>query len=145
MAVGGVVELSGCELRRYTNGASAVSAVIDLGSESLPAGATYVVCNSSGAPELLARCDGMTNTVNHNGDDAYELFCGGSVVDSFGRVGEDPGSAWTGGGVSTLDATLRRKCAVVAGDDDSSDPFDPSVEWDAFATDDFSGLGSHCS
>ncbi len=144
-ARGGVVDLSACELRRFTNGAATASAVIALGPSSLAAGSTFVVCHSSAAPEILARCDLMTASVNHNGDDAYELVCDGTVVDSFGRVGEDPGAAWTAGGVTTRDATLRRKCAVTSGDADASDPFDPSVQWDAFPTDEFTGLGAHCS
>ena len=64
----------------------------------------------------------------------------GTVVDSFGQVGVDPGSEWTGGGV---DDTLRRKATICAGDTNPDDAFDVSVEWDVFAINTFDGLGSH--
>ncbi len=67
----------------------------------------------------------------------------GSVVDRIGQVGFDPGSEWGSGDVSTADNTLRRKASVTTGDPNSRDVFDPSVEWDGFPVDTFSGLGSH--
>ena len=57
-----------------------------------------------------------------------------------GQVGVDPGSQWAGGGA---DDTLRRKDSVCAGDTNASDAFDASTEWDVFAQNDASGLGSH--
>ncbi len=135
----GSIDLSACELRRYTNGATTFTSIALTGT--LGADQTFVICNGSAGAALLAACDQTSNAVNHNGDDAYELLCDGMVVDSFGRVGEDPGTAWMGGGISTQNQTLRRKCTVTMGDTDSTDAFDPSVEWDGLPIDDFSGLG----
>ena len=67
--------------------------------------------------------------MNHNGDDAYDLFCGGMVVDTFGQIGTDPGTEWSGGGLSTLDYVLTRQCSVMTGDMNGSDAFDPSTQW----------------
>jgi hypothetical protein len=99
-------------------------------SGSLMAGESLVICNS-GISDGGA-CDQTSGTISHNGNDAYELVCGGVIVDSFGRVGEDPGSEWMGGGVSTKDWVLRRRCTSSA-DTTPDDAFDPSVDWDGFA------------
>ncbi len=136
----GSVDLSVCELRRYTNGATTFTRIALTGT--LGADQTFVICHGSASASLLPLCDQTSNAVNHNGDDAYELVCDSMVVDSFGRVGEDPGTAWTGGGLSTQNQTLRRKCTITMGDTDSTDAFDPSVEWDGAPMDDFSGLGA---
>ena len=78
-----------------------------------------------------------------NGDDALTLEKSGVVIDRFGQLGVDPGSAWTGGGVSTLDQTLRRKPGIVTGDPNATAAFDPSVQWDSYPLDTASGLGAH--
>jgi hypothetical protein len=58
-----------------------------------------------------------------------------------GQIGVDPGTAWGVGTVTTLDHTLRRKCSVTHGDDSGLNAFDPSLEWEAFPADTWSGLG----
>lgn len=135
----GSVDLSACRLERFTNGSETVSSMVSL-EGTLEAGETHVICN--GSFDELDLCDQTSGTINHNGDDAYQLVCDGMLIDSFGRVGEDPGDAWMGGGVSSQNQSLRRDCTVTMGDIISGDEFDPSVEYDAAATiDDFSGLG----
>ena len=131
------LDLSLCAIRRYANGTMTPTSIALSGT--LAAGGLFVVCNP-GISDASA-CDMTNATISHNGDDAYDLFCDGAVVDTFGRIGEDPGTEWAGGGLSTLDQTLRRKCSVTSGDVDGSDPFDPSVEYDGAATDDLSDLG----
>jgi len=76
---------------------------------------------------------------------AVTLEKAGTVVDAIGQVGFDPGTAWTGGGATTLDKTLRRKPGIVHGSVPAAAPaaWDPSVEWSVFAIDSFDGLGSH--
>lgn len=139
------VDLSGFELRLYSNGASSPSQTLGL-SGTLAAGATYVIANPSANAAILAVADLQNGSViNFNGDDAIELYDvgAGQPVDVFGQIGVDPGSAWTGNGVSTLNSALRRLPSVQQGDPDGSDAFDPSVEWAAFAQDTFDGLGTH--
>jgi len=101
--------------------------------------------NSAAAPALLALADQTSAASFFNGDDAVVLVKGGSntVVDALGQIGVDPGTEWGTGLVSTLDNTLRRKGSVCDGDTIATDLFDPSIEWDGFATDTFGGIGSH--
>ena len=58
----------------------------------------------------------------------------------------DPGTAWTGGGLSTLDYVLQRRCTVTTGDINGMDAFDPSTEWTGAAysapASSHSGLGN---
>ncbi|MEM9861703.1 MAG: amidohydrolase family protein [Myxococcota bacterium] len=136
----GSVDLSACVINRFTNGASSPSSTLDL-SGTLNTGETLVVCNGSFAMTDL--CDVESGVINHNGDDAYTLVCDDMLIDSFGQVGTDPGDAWEGGGLSTQDRTLRRQCDAMV-DIIIDDAFDPSVQYDGFDRDDFSGLGSHC-
>ena len=67
----------------------------------------------------------------------------GVQLDVIGQIGADPGAAWEGGGVRTLDQTLRRRGEIVGGDADGSDVFNPFTEWEMFPIDTFSGLGLH--
>ena len=108
-------------------------------------GATWVLCSTSALTPLKDKCNRLASTINHNGDDAYSLECGGVVVDTFGQIGTDPGTAWgvSGSLTSTVDHTLRRKCGIYHGQPDGSLPFDPSVEWDGYPKDTLDGLGSH--
>jgi uncharacterized protein len=80
--------------------------------------------------------------VNFNGDDAVVLQKSGVIIDRFGQVGFDPGAFWSSGGVQTQDRTLRRK-TTARGDNQSTAPFDPALQWDAFAIDTADGLGQH--
>lgn len=90
-----------------------------------------------------------TNSAWYNGDDTVVITKsaagGGSavVVDSLGKLLQDPGTEWGINEVSTADNTLRRKSSVVSGDTDITNAFDPAVEWEGFATDTISGLGCH--
>ena len=71
------------------------------------------------------------------------LRCSGTVADTFGSNGGDPGGSWTGGGLSTADTVLRRRCDATAADLDVSDAFDPSAAWEAGTRLDLSNLGTY--
>ncbi|MBM7332183.1 ExeM/NucH family extracellular endonuclease [Alloalcanivorax marinus] len=133
--------LNGYVLERYSNGATTVSSSLALDGRTLAGGDVLVIATSQASGSLAGLADITSATINHNGDDAYVLRNADGVVDSFGRVGEDPGSAWTGGGLSTADRTLRRKASVTGGDTVIDDAFDPSVEWVGFPSDTLDGLG----
>ena len=64
-----------------------------------------------------------------------------STEKKIGRIGFDPGTEWGSGVTSTADSTLRRKGTVSAGDANAFDAFDPSIEWEGFPVDTFTGLG----
>jgi uncharacterized protein len=138
------VDLSQYSIKTYFNGNSTAGASLPL-TGSLGPGAAYVVAHTSGTTTLTMKANITVNgsVVNFNGDDAITLEKSGTVIDRIGQVGADPGTAWSSGGVSTMDKTLRRKPAVKTGDAQASAAFDPAAQWDALDTNTFTGLGSH--
>ncbi|MFM7052004.1 MAG: lamin tail domain-containing protein, partial [Planctomycetota bacterium] len=139
---------SNYRLAIYRNGASTPSSTIAL-SGTLPSTGRWVVASASSGAALLARANqtASNNQFSFNGDDAIVLVKGATsvVVDAFGQVGFDPGTAWTAGGVTTVDVTLVRKPSVCAGDIVANNAFNPSIEWNQFPIDTFTNLGSHVS
>ncbi|WP_416391452.1 ExeM/NucH family extracellular endonuclease [Alloalcanivorax xenomutans] len=134
------LDLSNYSLKLYSNGNASPNASMAL-SGSLAPGEVWVIVNPSANDTFKALADELLSVVNHNGDDAYVLFNGDVVVDSFGRVGEDPGDAWTSGDVTTKDRTLRRMATVTSGDTVIDDAFNPADQWVVSDINDFSGLG----
>ncbi|MGC1207396.1 MAG: ExeM/NucH family extracellular endonuclease [Ornithinimicrobium sp.] len=132
------IDLNSYTLEVYFNGATTASVRSTLSGTVAP-GATFVY----GTSALSAYTQQTFGGGLWNGDDAIVLRGAAGVVDSFGQVGVDPGNAWTGGGVSAQNQTLRRAGSVCAGDIDPSDAFDPSLEWVQFPEDTFGGLGAH--
>ena len=110
---------------------------------TLAANATYVIVNAGSADELKANADTESTITYFNGDDALVLTKDGAIVDSFGQLGVDPGSAWDEGGVSTQNKTLRRKATITSGRTDATSAFNPSDEWEQFDQDDFSNIGQY--
>ena len=145
---GADLSLASCELRLYSNGSATSTASVRLGedNETIPHGGTFVVCHKSANEAILSICNLQNSSVcNFNGDDALDLVCDDIVVDTFGQIGFQPNKEWIGsqGKARTADRTLRRKCGIGQGQPDGSGPFDPDLEWDNYAKDTFSGLGSH--
>lgn len=134
------ISLSDYSISIYFNGATSSSNTISL-SGTLAAQSTYTIVNPNASSELLAKAD-VTANVNFNGDDAVVLFNDVTIVDAIGKIGEDPGSQWTLNGVSTQNETLERLETFSVGDVIADDDFDPSSEWIAKGTDNFSGLGA---
>jgi predicted extracellular nuclease len=88
--------------------------------------------------------NGDTVITTFNVENLFDLVLNTpTTIDAFGEIGFDPGSEWSGGGIGTQNETLQRKSSVCAGDTISNDPFDPSVEWNGFAENTFTGLGAH--
>lgn len=140
------VNLSDYRLRLYANGSATTTNDVLL-SGTLADGQVVVYKNT--ASTLFA---GINNaSVNFNGDDAIVLYkvSTNSNIDIFGRIGNDPGTAWTTTGYSTLDKTLRRKINICGGV--TVNPTGTGIgafttlatEWDIFNIDDVSGLGTH--
>lgn len=105
----------------------------------------FVFAQSNATASILTQADQTSGAGFFNGDDAIALRQGGAngtLLDSIGQIGVDPGTEWGTGLTSTADNTLRRKSNITTGDTNLNDAFDPSVEWDGFATDTFDGLGS---
>jgi predicted extracellular nuclease len=130
-------------LQLYSNGAMSPSQTLSL-TGTIANGDVFVLSHASADPAILAQTDVQNSLViNFNGDDAVVLRKNGAIVDAFGQIGFDPGTAWGSGLTSTQDHTLRRLPAVLQGDTNGTDAFDASVEWEGFAQNTFNGLGSH--
>ena len=136
---GGDIDLAGYALDVYFNGNTTAGTSIAL-TGVVASGDVFVVADDGAAAPVLAVTDQQTTASLFNGDDAITLTRDGVVIDSFGQIGTDPGSEWTGGG---QDDTLRRLPDVCAGDTEPTDGFDAGLEYEVFAQDTFDGLGSH--
>ncbi|MCU1537469.1 MAG: hypothetical protein JWP82_1820 [Humibacillus sp.] len=139
---GATVDLSAYDVQVFANGASTANTTTKL-LGSVAAGDVFVYANTNANAAIVAASDQRSGNANWNGNDAIVLRKGGAVIDSIGQVGFDPGAEWGTGLTSTADNTLRRKSSVQAGDTVADDAFDPSVQWDGFAVDTVSGLGTH--
>ncbi|MBO0351923.1 lamin tail domain-containing protein, partial [Phormidium pseudopriestleyi FRX01] len=139
---GSAIDLAagGYSVEMYFNGNTPAGLTINL-SGTVAHGSTFVLAHN------MANLGILPNQTNgngwFNGNDAIVLQKNGIILDAIGQIGFDPGTAWTGGGVSTLDRTLRRKTTITTGDSNPNNTFNPSLEWSGFPVDTFSGLGSH--
>ncbi len=142
---GAVVDLSAYRVNLYTNGSSTPNSNSTNLSGSLAAGDVYVIINGSATlADIKAQADMTSTVINYNGNDALVLLHNGVVIDSIGKVGEDPGTnGWGTDPTNTTDNTLVRKATITAGDIITDDTYDPAVEWSGFAVDTTSYLGSH--
>lgn len=134
----------GYTIKMYFNGSGSAGLTINL-TGIIPAGGTYVVCNSSSTAEFTALANQIGSGGWFNGDDAVSLENSSGVLDIIGQIGTDPGSAWTSAGVSTVDQTLRRYNYISKGDNNGTDAFDPSLEWASYPINTSAGLGYHIS
>ncbi len=132
----------GYNIQMFFNGSASPGTTINL-TGVVVAGDVYVVAHSSANATILAQADQTNGSGWFNGNDAVVLRKGTTFIDVIGQVGFNPGTEWGTGLTSTADNTLRRKDTIQSGDPNGSDTFDPSIEWEGFATDTFDGLGSH--
>ncbi|MBL7952236.1 MAG: lamin tail domain-containing protein [Flavobacteriales bacterium] len=141
---GASVNLTNYRIRQYNNGSATPTSDVLL-SGTLADGATIVYKNSSAT--IYGGAATNNAAMAYNGNDAVALFkiSTSSNVDIIGRIGEDPGTAWTSGALTTVDKTLRRKSTVTAGVATNPGAGFPTLatEWDQFNIDDVTGLGAH--
>ncbi len=132
-------------VQMYFNGSASAGLTIPL-TGTVANGDVFVLAQDSANAAILAQADQTSGASWYNGDDAIVLRKGGAsgtIIDSIGQIGFDPGTEWGSGLTSTADNTLRRKSSITTSDTNPNDAFDPSTQWDGFATDTFGGLGSH--
>lgn len=125
----------------YNNGHSLPDTTINL-SGTVTDGNVFVLSHSSADASILAVAWQTAGNVNFNGDDAVVLKKTDTILDVIGQVGFDPGVEWGSGSTTTKDHTLVRKCSVTQGDNDGSDPFDPSSQWEGFSQNTFINIGA---
>lgn len=87
-----------------STGTLAVGDVLVIGTPDME---TTTVANGS---------DFYEKAFTFNGDDALVVKYGGTITDVFGEPGVDPGSAWTGNGVSTANQNIQLKAGITTGD-----------------------------
>ncbi len=165
------IQLSEYRLIRFSNGASLPVDSIDLVG-TLPAHSVWVVVNGQATPDangafcdpaLIAMADQVgpanyavgTAVMYMNGDDAIALvrIAPRAFVDIFGKIGEDPGTAWTDvfpytsaqGTWWTNDHTLIRKPSVTGGVTVNPSAFNVTAEWDSLPENTWTNLGQHVS
>ncbi len=142
---GKTVDLSDYKVSLYANGASTATSTEELEGELT--NNKVIIIKNSGA--TLAMPNGVliisSNVANFNGDDAIAIIkiSTGKYVDIFGKIGQDPGNAWSSGGITTLDQTLVRKTSILSGVTSNPATFNPSLEWTEYPIDTVSNLGSH--
>ncbi|TWU63329.1 hypothetical protein V7x_50690 [Crateriforma conspicua] len=89
-----------------TSGSIAANEVIVVGTSDI---GTYLSTNGLGSVQYFE--EGFT----FNGDDSLVLNLGGVDVDVFGDPGNDPGSAWSGGGVETRNSNIQLLSTIASG------------------------------
>jgi hypothetical protein len=167
------INLAGYTINRYSNGASSGPESWQLGG-TIASGDVIVVGNGQldsvdlGTywsvpvdPVFYALLDDHCNgdydansTFYFNGDDAMTLEKNDTIIDIFGKVGEDPGSAWTddasagytdanGGTWWTKRQTLIRKSSVKQGITQNPILFNPTAEYDSLPDQTYTEMGSH--
>ena len=142
---GGAINLSSYAIEIYANGASAATTTIPL-TGSIASNSTFVIAHASSNSSILGIASMNSTQLAFNGDDAVVLMKSSTqMVDLIGKIGEDPGSDWVGGSVSTKDMTLVRMTTVQGGVVTNPSAFDPSTEWSALAQDAITDLGTHTS
>jgi hypothetical protein len=167
------IDLSMYTLQRWSNGEAGMTDETQF-IGNLPPMTTWVLVNGQtedvdlGGGSISPMCDavmqGLADQLDNpypaptymNGNDALVLVKNGtSVVDIFGKPGEDPGTAWTndaengfvdiGDGASWLTSnhTLQRRYDVGTGVTVQPIAFDTFLEWDTLPNNTWSGLGNH--
>jgi hypothetical protein len=167
------IDLSVYTLQRWSNGEAGMTDETQLFG-TLPSMTTWVLVNGQtedvelGGGSISPACDavmqGLADQLDNpypaptymNGNDALVLVKNGtSVVDIFGKPGEDPGTAWTndaengfvdiGDGAAWLTSnhTLQRKFDIGAGVTIPPIAFDTFLEYDTLPNNTWSGLGNH--
>ncbi|WP_051207554.1 ExeM/NucH family extracellular endonuclease [Saccharospirillum impatiens] len=127
------IDLSQYSVELYSNGNTSLNTALTLGG-TLGAGDVYVIANSQATQEILDVTDTTSGVANFNGNDVVLLREVDTVVDRIGQLG----SADTFG----ANVTLVRKTEITQGDANFADAFDPTEQWDSFASNTFAYLGN---
>lgn len=139
------IPLSGLyQIRIYSNGATTPSFTINL-TGTIMAGDVYVLAHTSSIAPILAVADQTTGSLQHNGNDAIELYrsATSTSIDVVGIIGNDPGTGWTVSG--TTNGTQNHNIIRLATVQQPNLTWTGSAEneWTVLAQDDISNLGMH--
>jgi hypothetical protein len=164
------IELLKYAIRRYSNGSTDYTSgggstslgtsqsrfIRSLGTFVLVNGQTTSTSSSPSCdPELQAlgnQLDGVYPAPTYlNGNDAIALTKSDVIIDIFGKMGEDPGTAWStefpytasSGVLITKDHTMIRKSSVQTGVSVNPEFFDPMAQYDTLPKNTWTTLGTH--
>ncbi len=134
---GSTITFSGANNLRVfqgTNGGSCAQ-LVNITGGTLAAGEVWVIGTANLVTFANANGTDLSGTTTYNfsfnGDDALQLYLGATLQDVFGTCGTDPGSSWSGGGVSTANNNLQIKNAICTGT--TSNWSNPSLRYDQIA------------
>ncbi len=123
-------------VQQGTNGGS-LSTKVTVSSGTLAHGEVMVIGTSDIGTYLtnqgLSTVTFVQESFQFNGDDALAIKYGSSTTDVFGNPGSDPGSAWSGNGVSTKDQNIQLLSGITTGDTDGWT--DPSARFETTSSD----------
>lgn len=159
------INLTGYSIRRYSNGAVdyAAGGITNLIGTIAPLGAFIIVngqtTSSTNSPacslELQALADQLDgaypSSTYMNGNDAMVLAKADVIIDILGKIGENPGTAWSSlfphtanaGAWITWNHTMVRKASVQTGVAVNPEFFDPLAQYDSLPNNTWTGLGTH--
>ncbi len=107
------VDLSEYEIKVFTNGSQNGQLLKSLMGNLAPK-SIYTICKSS-ADQILLNVADATFDGDYDGNDALSLEKNNILVDLFGNIGCDPGTAWTSTSGRTQNQTLLRCPCVQTG------------------------------
>lgn len=131
---GAAIDLSQLTLSLCPNGAATPEKNMTF-SGTLENRAAYVVCHKSSDADILAvanKIEDPASVIYFNGDDVVQLYYNGELVDCIGNAPHPNDNYFV------KDVTLVRKAEYISGSTTYSE-----TEWDSYAKDTFSYLGSH--
>lgn len=133
------VDLSKYFITLFSNGTPTGGNDYSFPGTTLAANDVFVLYNPLSVQEVKDKGDIDSSVCLFNGDDALGLFKDGFILDQFGVIGEDPGSAWTWAtDGTTVNKTLIRDIFL----ENPSSKFDSS-EWLVTYEDNFTDIGYH--
>ncbi len=136
------INLSTYSVETYSNGSITPSYTLNL-TGTLASHDVYVISNSGATLSGITSNSDVTSTVTYfDGNDAVVLKRNGVIVDKIGDIGDDPITSWLVGSGSTAEYTLVRKNSI---DRPSTWWADANIEWDVYAQNTTTYLGSHNS
>ncbi|MDD4154384.1 MAG: endonuclease [Bacilli bacterium] len=142
-STGSSVNLSDYKLRVHANGATSTTN-LNLGSGMLANNDVYVIAHSSANATILSKADATSGSIAFNGNDAVSLYkvSTSTNIDIIGVIGTDPGTQWTGAAASGTGSTLNTTLVRTSTTTGPNSTFSWS-EWNAYASDTTSYLGTH--
>jgi len=135
---GAPVDLADYKVILYSNGSVSPGNTQTWSAGTMLAdGGVYVIANSSAVSDITDIADITSSVTYFNGNDAVALqkASDDSYVDVLGDIGD--ASYWGS------EVTLVRNASICSGDTVHDDVFDPTAEWDDYAQNTFTYLGSH--